>query len=74
LKDGKQKKFEGVGDIFRAYQDPLSIDVNHKVNLPALVLVPPAHLNELTDNPWFNATLLAGNEEFLLVSLDSAKQ
>ncbi len=74
LKDGKQKKFEGVGDIFRAWQDPLSIDVNHKVDLPALVLVPPAHLNELTDNPWFNATVLASNEEFLLVSLDSAKQ
>jgi 4-amino-4-deoxy-L-arabinose transferase-like glycosyltransferase len=74
LGDGKQKKFEGVGDIFRAYQDPLSIDVNNKVVLPALVLVPPAHLNELTDNPWFNATVLSSNKEFLLVSLDFAKQ
>ena len=74
MKDGKQKKFEGVGDIFRAYQDPLSVDVNKKVTLPALVLVPPAHINELTDNPWFNATILDSNKEFLLVSLDSAKQ
>jgi 4-amino-4-deoxy-L-arabinose transferase-like glycosyltransferase len=74
MNDGRQKKFEGVGDIFRAYQDPLSVDVNHKVELPALVLVPPAHINELTDNPWFNATVLSSNKEFLLVSLDSAKQ
>jgi 4-amino-4-deoxy-L-arabinose transferase-like glycosyltransferase len=74
LQDGKQKKFEGVGDIFRAYQDPLSIDVNRKVELPALVLVPPAHLDELADNPWFNATVLSTGKEFCLVSLDTAKQ
>jgi 4-amino-4-deoxy-L-arabinose transferase-like glycosyltransferase len=73
-KDGKQKKFEGVGDIFRAWQDPDTVGVDKKVVLPALVLVPPAHIAELTDNPWFNATVLGDNGEFLLVSLDSAKQ
>lgn len=74
MKTGRQKKFEGVGDIFRAYQDPLSVGVDKKVGLPALVLVPPAHINELTDNPWFSATILGNNGTFFLVALDSAKQ
>jgi 4-amino-4-deoxy-L-arabinose transferase-like glycosyltransferase len=73
-KDGKQKKFEGVGDIFRAYQDPQTVGVDKQVVLPALVLVPGAHIRELTDNPWFTATILDDNGEFLLVALETAKQ
>jgi 4-amino-4-deoxy-L-arabinose transferase-like glycosyltransferase len=77
IDNGKQKKFEGVGDIFRAWQDPRSVGpagVDKQVTLPALVLVPGAHIKELTDNPWFNATILGDNGEFLLVALDSVKK
>lgn len=70
---GKQKKFEGIVDILHAQDNPRSVGVDKKVQLPALVLIPPGHIKELTDNQWFNITIIDDTGEFLLVALDSLK-
>lgn len=71
--DGKQRKFEGLTDILHGLNNARAVGIDKEIKLPVLVLVPPGHIKELTENPWFNITIIDDNGEFLTVALDSLK-
>lgn len=63
--DGKQKKFEGVGEIIPDLK---------KTGGTALVLVPIEHTHQLTENSGLISAVLANNGELAIVSIQLSVQ